>query len=95
MLFVDNNRGLGMGRLRLHGARGADGFCAQSVVSIQPGKLGRSLTGAAVSARMALLHTKGEPAVGDQLTGTHQHILDQSELWPKGHRLSDTWPKHK
>ncbi len=95
MLFVDYYRGLGLGRLRLHGARGADGFCAQSVVSIQPGRLDRSPTGAAVSARMALLLAKGEMAVGDQLTGTHQHMLDQSDPWPKGHRLSDTWPKHK
>ena len=75
--------------------RGADGLRAQSVVSIQPGKLDRSPTGTAVSARMALLLAKGEMAVGDQLTGTHQHMLDQSDPWPKGHRLSDTWPKHK
>jgi proline racemase len=38
-------------------------------VSIQPGKLDRSPTGTAVSARMALLHAKGEMAVGDRLTG--------------------------
>jgi trans-L-3-hydroxyproline dehydratase len=42
---------------------------ARSVVSIQPGKLDRSPTGTAVSARMALLHAKGEMAVGDSFTG--------------------------
>ncbi|MGK9167620.1 proline racemase family protein [Inquilinus limosus] len=42
---------------------------AKSVVSIQPGKLDRSPTGTAVSARMALLHAKGEMAVGDSFTG--------------------------
>jgi proline racemase len=45
------------------------GLRAKSVVSIQPGKLDRSPTGTAMSARMALLHAKGEMAVGDQLTG--------------------------
>ena len=47
----------------------ADGLRAKSVVSIQPGKLDRSPTGTAVSARMALLHAKGLMAVGDRLTG--------------------------
>ena len=42
---------------------------AKSVVSIQPGKLDRSPTGTAVSARMALLYAKGEMTVGDRFTG--------------------------
>ncbi|MFK7942618.1 MAG: proline racemase family protein [Paracoccaceae bacterium] len=102
---------------------------AQSVVAIQPGKLDRSPTGTAVSARMALLHARGEMHQGDRLTGvsiigsefegrilgtatvgkhvairpeisgqawitgTHQHMLDPSDPWPHGYRLSDTWPK--
>lgn len=45
------------------------GLRARSVVSIQPGKLDRSPTGTAVSARMALLHARGQMAVGDRLTG--------------------------
>ena len=45
------------------------GLRAKSVVSIQPGKLDRSPTGTAVSARMALLHAKGDMAVGDGFTG--------------------------
>ncbi|MBU2934669.1 MULTISPECIES: trans-3-hydroxy-L-proline dehydratase [Pacificibacter] len=49
--------------------RDASGLRAQSVVSIQPGKLDRSPTGTAVSARMALLHAKGDMKVGDRLTG--------------------------
>ena len=49
--------------------RGPDGLRAKSIVSIQPGKLDRSPTGTAVSARMALLHAKGEMKVGDSLTG--------------------------
>lgn len=45
------------------------GLRAKSVVSIQPGKLDRSPTGTAVSARMALLHAQGKMAVGDRFTG--------------------------
>ena len=26
------------------------------------------------------------------ITGTHQHMLDPSDPWPAGYRLSDTWP---
>ena len=42
---------------------------AKSVVSIQPGKLDRSPTGTAVSARMALLHAAGDMGMGDTFTG--------------------------
>nr|WP_319249551.1 proline racemase family protein [uncultured Celeribacter sp.] len=102
---------------------------AQSVVAIQPGKLDRSPTGTAVSARMALLHARGEMTQEDRftgvsiigsefhgrilgttglgdltairpeingrawVTGTHQHMLDPSDPWPGGYRLSDTWPR--
>lgn len=27
------------------------------------------------------------------ITGTHQHLLDPSDPWPEGYRLSDTWPR--
>lgn len=27
------------------------------------------------------------------ITGTHQHMLEPSDPWPSGYRLSDTWPK--
>jgi proline racemase len=26
------------------------------------------------------------------VTGTHQHMLDPTDPWPGGYRLSDTWP---
>ena len=101
---------------------------ARSVVAIQPGKLDRSPSGTAVSARMALLHASGEMGVEDRftgisiigsefggrilgtttvgvtpairpqisgrawITGTHQHMLDPSDPWPGGYRISDTWP---
>ncbi len=100
---------------------------ARSAVAIRPGKVDRSPTGTALSARMAVLHARGEMAVGDRLTavslidstfagrilgttrvgdlpailpeisgrgwitGIHQHLLDPSDPWPEGYRLSDTW----
>ena len=26
------------------------------------------------------------------ITGTHQHMLDPDDPFPRGYRLSDTWP---
>ena len=99
-----------------------------SAVVIRPGKIDRSPTGTGCSARMAVLHARGEIAVGETfvgrsiigsefrcsiqsettvagrpaiypliagrawITGTHQHMLDPSDPWPEGYRLSDTWP---
>ncbi|WP_170785941.1 trans-3-hydroxy-L-proline dehydratase [Ruegeria lacuscaerulensis] len=103
------------------------GLRGKSAVAIQPGKIDRSPTGTAVSARMALMAAKGELAVGQTfeavsiigsrftgkildtatvgshpaiipeisgrgwITGTHQHMLDPSDPWPGGYKLSDTW----
>jgi len=99
-----------------------------NTVAIEPGKLDRSPTGTGCSARMAVMHARGELAegeafvgrsiigsrfdcrvlgsatVGDKpaikpaiagrawITGTHQLLLDPSDPWPGGYRLSDTWP---
>ncbi len=41
---------------------------AKSAVAIQPGKIDRSPTGTAVSARMALMHSRGEMKVGETFT---------------------------
>ena len=107
--------------------READGLRMGSAVAIQPGKIDRSPTGTALSARMALLHAKGlmgmqdrltqvsligstftgrilgQTMVGDHpailpeisgrgwITGIHQHMLDPSDPWPAGYRLTDTW----
>ena len=107
--------------------RGPEGLRAGSAVAIQPGKVDRSPTGTALSARMAVLHARGQmrqderlttvsligstftgrilgtTTVGDTpailpelsgrgwITGIHQHMLDPSDPWPEGYRLSDTW----
>jgi proline racemase len=100
---------------------------AGAAVAIEPGKVDRSPTGTALSARMAVLHARGEMGEADRLTtvsligstftgrivgtttvgdtpailpeisgrawitGIHQHLLDPSDPWPGGYRLSDTW----
>lgn len=100
---------------------------AGAAVAIRPGKVDRSPTGTALSARMAVLHARGEMSEDDRLTavsligstfagrilgtttvgdlpairpeisgrgwitGIHQHMLDPSDPWPEGYRLTDTW----
>jgi len=107
--------------------RGPEGLRMGSAVAIRPGKIDRSPTGTALSARMALLHAKGLmgpedrltqvsligstfagrilgtttvgelPAIRPQIsgrgwiTGIHQHMLDPTDPWPEGYRLTDTW----
>jgi trans-L-3-hydroxyproline dehydratase len=99
--------------------------------TIDPGKIDRSPTGTAVSARMAVLHARGQMQVGDELiahsiidsqfrgridatakvghfdaivpsiagrawiTGTHQYLLDPDDPYPRGYRISDTWPRQR
>ncbi|MEM7474571.1 MAG: proline racemase family protein [Planctomycetota bacterium] len=99
-----------------------------NAVAIRPGKIDRSPTGTGCSARMAVLHAKGQmhsddcylarsiigseftcqiqavTQVGDQvaitpivsgrawITGTRQLMLDPTDPWPEGYRISDTWP---
>lgn len=101
---------------------------AANAVIIRPGKIDRSPCGTGCSARMAVLHAKGQLQPGEAfvgrsiigsafhcrieaitelagrpaiipsisgrawITGTHQHLLDPSDPWPGGYRLSDTWP---
>ena len=45
----------------------------RSAVAIRPGKIDRSPTGTAVSARMAVLHARGEMQVGESLTARLDH----------------------
>ena len=43
-----------------------------------------------VAARPAIIPTLAGRA---WITGTHQHMLDPTDPWPGGYRLSDTWPR--
>lgn len=49
-------------------SRDGHGLTAGSAVAVQPGKVDRSPTGTALSARMAVLHAKGEMGLDDRLT---------------------------
>ncbi|MFF3372198.1 proline racemase family protein [Streptomyces sp. NPDC002680] len=98
-------------------------------VALRPGKLDRSPSGTGCSARMAVLHARGELAAGELYRGTsiigtqfdclveeeltfagrpairpvvsgrawvhaiQQQMLDPSDPFPGGYRLSDTWPR--
>ncbi|MCL4159712.1 UNVERIFIED_CONTAM: hypothetical protein GTU68_006159 [Idotea baltica] len=46
------------------------GVASRSAIAIQPGKVDRSPTGTAVSARMALMASKGQMAVGQEFVAT-------------------------
>jgi len=46
------------------------GLMARHAVAIRPGKIDRSPTGTALSARMALLHARGQMGVGDHYSAT-------------------------
>lgn len=48
--------------------RTPEGLRAGAAVAIQPGKVDRSPTGTALSARMAVLHARGQMTAADQLT---------------------------
>ena len=99
-----------------------------NAVAIRPGKIDRSPCGTGCSARMAVMHAKGQMQPGDRyvgvsliggtfeceiesetrvgdrkairpiisgtawITGVHQHMLDPTDPFPGGYRLSDTWP---
>ncbi|TYC60970.1 hypothetical protein FMN50_06945 [Rhodobacterales bacterium] len=51
-------------------SRGADGLGGRSAVAIRPGKVDRSPTGTAVSARMALMAARGDMKVGETFVVT-------------------------
>ncbi|WP_447042642.1 trans-3-hydroxy-L-proline dehydratase [Vreelandella sp. H-I2] len=61
--------------------------------------IGRSIIGSEFECRIvSQCDIAGRPAIIPSLagrawiTGTHQHLLDPSDPWPEGYRLSDTWP---
>jgi proline racemase len=62
--------------------------------------IGRSIIGSRFDCRIEEEVTVGaRPAIVPSIsgsawiTGTHQHMLDPTDPWPQGYRLSDTWPR--
>ena len=67
--------------------RAGNNLVTSAAVAIQPGKIDRSPTGTALSARMAILHARGEMKVGETLTARsiinsefHGRIADTAML---------------
>jgi proline racemase len=66
-----------------------DGFIGKSIIDSE--FLCRIVEEVRVGDRAGIL-----PSISGRawITGTHQHMLDPSDPWPAGYRLSDTWPNH-
>jgi len=74
---------------------------AKGVIAVGEPYVGISLIGSRFDCRI-----EGETTVGGRaailpslagrawITGTHQIMVDPSDPWPHGYRLSDTWPRY-
>ncbi|WP_022666252.1 trans-3-hydroxy-L-proline dehydratase [Desulfospira joergensenii] len=69
---------------------------------LKPGQeyIGESIIGSRFLCRLESLTKVGDldavlPSVSGRawITGTHQHMLDPTDPWPEGYKISDTWPK--
>jgi trans-L-3-hydroxyproline dehydratase len=72
---------------------------ARGVLAVGQAMIGRSIIGSRFDCRIEAAAQVGEraaivPSIEGQawITGTHQHMLDPTDPWPGGYRLSDTWP---
>jgi proline racemase len=72
---------------------------ARGVLRVGDRMIGRSIIGSQFDCRIEAAAQVGDlagivPSIEGQawITGTHQHMLDPTDPWPGGYRLSDTWP---
>ena len=72
---------------------------AKGRMSVGDRFVARSIIGSRFDGRIdAVVEVGGKPGISPILsgrawiTGTHQHMLDPSDPYPAGYRLSDTWP---
>ena len=72
---------------------------ARGVLRVGDAMIGRSIIGSRFDCRIEAPAQVGDraaivPSIEGQawITGTHQHMLDPTDPWPRGYRLSDTWP---
>jgi trans-L-3-hydroxyproline dehydratase len=72
---------------------------ARGVLGVGHRMIGRSIIDSRFDCRIeAETSVGGRPAIVPSIegqawiTGTHQHMLDPTDPWPRGYRLSDTWP---
>ncbi len=71
----------------------------RGVLAVGDRFVGRSIIGSRFDCRIEAAATVGEhpaiiPSIAGRawITGTAQHMLDPDDPWPRGYRLSDTWP---
>ncbi|MEM6482555.1 MAG: proline racemase family protein, partial [Pseudomonadota bacterium] len=83
------------------------GTCARMAVLRAKGELhvGDKLTARSIIGSEFVGEIASDTQIGDRaaivpritgtawITGTHQHMLDPTDPWPDGYRLSDTWPE--
>jgi proline racemase len=72
---------------------------ARGLLAVGDGYIGRSILGSRFECRIeSAVDLQGRAAIipsisgSAWITGIHQHLLDPSDPWPVGYRLSDTWP---
>jgi proline racemase len=72
---------------------------ARGALGVGEAMIARSIIGSRFDCRIeAETRVGGRPAIIPSIegqawiTGTHQHMLDPTDPWPRGYRLSDTWP---
>ncbi|MEM9202772.1 MAG: proline racemase family protein [Actinomycetota bacterium] len=72
---------------------------ARDELAVGDAFVGRSIIGSRFDCRVEAVTTVGDlpaivPSVAGRawITGTHQHLLDPTDPWPGGYKLSDTWP---
>jgi proline racemase len=72
---------------------------ARGVLAVGETMIGRSIIDSRFDCRIEAEARVGDlaaivPSIEGQawITGVHQHMLDPSDPWPRGYRLSDTWP---
>jgi proline racemase len=73
---------------------------ARGILKAGDSFIGRSILGSRFDCKIeSEVDFKGRRAIVPSITGTawitgtHQHMLDPTDPWPHGYRLSDTWPK--
>jgi proline racemase len=71
----------------------------RGLLAVGDGFVARSIIGSRFDCRIEAAATVGDhPAIVPSITGrawitgTAQHMLDPNDPWPRGYRLSDTWP---
>jgi len=91
---------------KLDRSRSGTGVSARLAVMAAKGQLARgdrlvmrSVIDSVFTGRIAAMtEVAGRPAIVPEITGsawvtgTHQHLVDPSDPWPRGYRVADTWP---